>query len=125
MRMSESNMGNLLVSTIQLLEESLIVEMNIERNIAMQKFLCCGAAKPKMHGKRKKQLTIRHGCPMDHSDGAIFGRIDANSLIIGGIFVLKPFRLMEPRTALAGDEPQRPLPRKWGIQAHFLEWSAM
>jgi hypothetical protein len=95
-------MGNLLVSTIQLLEESLIVEMNIERNIAMQKFLCCGAAKPKMHGKRKKQLTIRHGCPTDHSDGAVFGRIDANSPIIGGIFVLKPFRLMEPRIALAG-----------------------
>jgi hypothetical protein len=47
-------MGNLLVSTIQLLEERLIVEMNIERNIAMQKFLCCGAANPKTHGIGKK-----------------------------------------------------------------------
>jgi hypothetical protein len=94
-------MGNLLVLTIQLLEESLIVEMNIERNIAMQKFLCCGAANPKMHGMCKKQLTIRHGCPMDRSVGAIFGRIYANSPIIGGIFVLKPFGFMEPRMALA------------------------
>jgi hypothetical protein len=68
-------MGNLLASTIQLLEGSLIVEMNIERNIAMQKFLCCGAANPKTHGVRKKQLTIWHDCQLDRSDGAIFGQI--------------------------------------------------
>jgi hypothetical protein len=112
-------MGNLLVSTIQLLEESLTVEMNIERNIAMQKFLCCGAAKPKMHGMRRKQLTIRHGCPKDHSDGAIFGRIDANSPIIGGIFVLKPFRLMEPRIALAGTNQSGHCPQMGYSRAFF------
>jgi hypothetical protein len=94
-------MGNLLVSTIQLLEESLIVEMNIERNIAMQKFLCCGAANAKMHGMCKKQLTIRHSCQMDRSDGAIFGRIDTNSPIFSGIFVLKLLSFLEPRMALA------------------------
>jgi hypothetical protein len=47
-------MGNLLVSTIQLFKECLIVEMNIERNIAMQKLLCCGAANPKTHGIGKE-----------------------------------------------------------------------
>jgi hypothetical protein len=36
--------------------------MNIERYTALQKFLCCGAANPKMHNKTKKYLTIRHSC---------------------------------------------------------------
>jgi hypothetical protein len=40
--------------TIQPLEESLIVEMNIEGNIAVREFQCCGAAKRKTHGKSKK-----------------------------------------------------------------------
>jgi hypothetical protein len=61
--MSESNIGNLLVSTIQPLEAGRIVEMNIERNVALQKFLCCDAANRKMHGIGKKRLTVRHGCP--------------------------------------------------------------
>jgi hypothetical protein len=39
------------VVTIQPLEESLIVEMNIEQNIAVQQFQCCDAAKPKTHGE--------------------------------------------------------------------------
>jgi hypothetical protein len=47
-------MGNLLVSTIQLLEAGLIVEMNIGRNAAMQKLLCCDAANRKTHGIGKK-----------------------------------------------------------------------
>jgi hypothetical protein len=55
-------MGSLLVSTIQPLEAGLIVEMNIGRNIALQKFLCCDAANHKMHGISKKRLTVRHGC---------------------------------------------------------------
>jgi hypothetical protein len=55
-------MGNLLVSTIQPLEADRIVEMNIERNVASQKFLCCDAANLKMHGSGKKRLTVRHGC---------------------------------------------------------------
>ena len=73
--MSESNMGSLLVSTIQPLEGSLIVEMNIGRNIALQKFLCCDAANHKMHGMSKKRLTVRHGSPGDRSGHIIFRRI--------------------------------------------------
>jgi hypothetical protein len=60
-------MGILLISVIQLLEKSLIVEMNIGQNTAVRKFLCCGAANPKMHGKPKKRLTIRHGLPKGSS----------------------------------------------------------
>jgi hypothetical protein len=54
MRMSESNMGNLLVLTIQPLEGSLIVEMNIGQNAAVQEFNCCDAAKCKTHGVGKE-----------------------------------------------------------------------
>jgi hypothetical protein len=36
------------------LEESLIVEMNIGQDSAVREFQCCGAAKPKTHGKGKK-----------------------------------------------------------------------
>jgi hypothetical protein len=54
MRMSESNMGNLLVLTIQLLEGSLIVEVNIGENVAFWQFQCCGAARCKTHSNRKK-----------------------------------------------------------------------
>jgi len=36
------------------LEESLIVEMNIERIAALQKFLCCDAANHKTHNLSKK-----------------------------------------------------------------------
>jgi hypothetical protein len=39
------------VVPIQLLEESLIVEMDIGQDIAVQQFKCCDAAKPKTHGK--------------------------------------------------------------------------
>jgi hypothetical protein len=46
--------GNLLVSTIQPLEAGRIVEMNIERNVALQKLLCCDAANRKTHGIGKK-----------------------------------------------------------------------
>jgi hypothetical protein len=45
MRMSESNMGSLLVLTIQPLEESRIVKTNIGQRLAMQQFQCCDAAK--------------------------------------------------------------------------------
>jgi hypothetical protein len=63
--MSESNMGSLLASSIQLLEENLIVEMNIGQYFAMQKFQCCGAANHQMHSLGKKRLTVRHGCSPD------------------------------------------------------------
>ena len=43
--MSESNMVVSLVVTIQPLEGSLIVEMNIGENIAVRNFNCCDAAK--------------------------------------------------------------------------------
>jgi hypothetical protein len=36
------------------LEERLIVEMNIDQNIALREFQCCGAAKPKTHSNGKK-----------------------------------------------------------------------
>jgi hypothetical protein len=52
--MSESNMGSLLVLTIQPLEESLIVEMNIEQNGAVQEFNCCDAAKCETHSNGKE-----------------------------------------------------------------------
>jgi len=42
------------VVSIQLLEESLIVEMNIGQNTAVREFQCCGAAKLKTHGKGKE-----------------------------------------------------------------------
>jgi hypothetical protein len=54
MRMSESNMGSLLVLTIQLLEESLIVGLNIGQGFALQQFQCCDAAKYNMHGFGKE-----------------------------------------------------------------------
>jgi hypothetical protein len=38
-------MGSLLVLTIQLLEESLIVEVNIEWNAALREIKCCDAAR--------------------------------------------------------------------------------
>jgi hypothetical protein len=44
------------------LEAGRIVEMNIERNVALQKFLCCDAANHKTHGIGKKRLTVRHDC---------------------------------------------------------------
>src|ERR1700730_14369573 len=46
--------GSLLISTIQLLEVSLIVEMNIEGDVALQKFLCCDAANHKTHSAGKE-----------------------------------------------------------------------
>jgi hypothetical protein len=73
--MSESNMGSLLVSPIQLLEENLIVEMNIEQCFAMQKFQCCGAANHKAHSFSKKRLTVRRGCPRDPPTSAAFRRL--------------------------------------------------
>jgi hypothetical protein len=48
--MSESNMGSLLENPIQLLEESLIVEMNIDEYTAVRKFQCCDAANRETHG---------------------------------------------------------------------------
>jgi hypothetical protein len=45
MRMSESNIGSLLVSTIQLLEAASIVEMNIRQGSPFRKTKWCGAAK--------------------------------------------------------------------------------
>jgi hypothetical protein len=42
------------VVPIQPLEESLIVGMNIGRNIAVQQSKCCDAAKPKTHARGKK-----------------------------------------------------------------------
>jgi hypothetical protein len=52
--MSESNMVFSFVVPIQLLEESLIVEMNIGQYSAVREFQCCGAAKLKTHGTGKK-----------------------------------------------------------------------
>jgi hypothetical protein len=54
MRMSESNMGSLLVLTIQLLEESFIVGLNIRHDFAPQQFQCCDAARFNMHGFDKE-----------------------------------------------------------------------
>jgi len=34
--------------------------MNIEQNIAPQKFICCDAAKCCLHSKDNGRLTIRH-----------------------------------------------------------------
>jgi hypothetical protein len=68
--MSESNMGSLLASSIQLLEGNLIVEMNIGQYVAMQKFKCCGAANHGMHSFSKKRLTVRHGCPPERPKSA-------------------------------------------------------
>jgi hypothetical protein len=42
-------MGISFVVTIQPLEESLIVEMNIVDFVALRQFQWCGAANPKMH----------------------------------------------------------------------------
>src|SRR5476651_2772226 len=42
--------GSLLVSTIQLLEEASIVEMNIGQDFSFQKIKWCGAAKCCAHG---------------------------------------------------------------------------
>src|ERR1700744_6171528 len=64
MRMSESNIGISFVITIQPLEESLIVEVNIGPSIALQQFQWCDAAKPKKHSKGKKRLTSLHTCPI-------------------------------------------------------------
>src|SRR5476651_822918 len=50
----EQHWGSLLVLTIQLLQRSFIVEMNIEQNSSHRKFKWCGAAKPKLHGKCKE-----------------------------------------------------------------------
>jgi hypothetical protein len=46
-------MGSLLVFTIQPLEVSLIVEVNIGDYLAMQQFKCCDAANRNMHGISK------------------------------------------------------------------------
>jgi hypothetical protein len=54
MRMSESNMGSLLVLTIQPLEEGLIVAGNIGQAFALQQFQCCDAARFNMHGFGKE-----------------------------------------------------------------------
>jgi hypothetical protein len=59
-------MGISFVVTIQLLEESLIVEMNIEQIIALQQFQWCDAARPKTHDKNKDRLTSLHSCPIRH-----------------------------------------------------------
>src|SRR5258705_13965716 len=37
--------------------------MNIERNTALQKFRCCGAAKHQMHSTGKVRLTFQHSLP--------------------------------------------------------------
>jgi hypothetical protein len=55
---------------IQLLEVSFINEMNIRQNLTVQKFGCCGAANLKLHGYRKRRLTLRHGCPIHHRNTA-------------------------------------------------------
>jgi hypothetical protein len=52
--MNESNMVSLLVFTIQLLEASLLVEMNIDHYTAVQQAKCCDAAKRDLHGCLKK-----------------------------------------------------------------------
>jgi hypothetical protein len=46
-------MGISFVVPIQLLEESLIVEMNIDQFVALREFQCCGAANPETHSKSK------------------------------------------------------------------------
>jgi hypothetical protein len=60
------------VVPIQLLEESLIVEMNIEQDIAVRQFQCCGAAKLKMHGKINNRLTSRQGFSKRSPDRRIY-----------------------------------------------------
>jgi hypothetical protein len=87
--MSESNMDSLLVSSIQLLEGSLIVETNIGQCFAMQKFQCCGAANHKMHSLGKKRSTVRHGCPTDPLKSAAFRRLYQKSLRNNGISQIK------------------------------------
>jgi hypothetical protein len=54
MRMSESNMGSLLVLTIQPLEEGRVVGLNIGHDFALQQFQCCDAAKYNLHGFGKE-----------------------------------------------------------------------
>src|SRR6266404_244582 len=63
--------GSLLVVSIQPLEESLIVEMNIGQHTALRKFRCCGAAKSKTHSADKDRLTFRHSCWIDRPEGPI------------------------------------------------------
>src|ERR1700704_6762954 len=46
--------GSLLSISDSALGGSLIVEVNIEGVLALQKFRCCGAAKPTTHGEGKK-----------------------------------------------------------------------
>ena len=52
----------------------------------LQKFKCCDAAKPKMHGKGKKRLTIRHSClkprPGTPILSAIFNKYPCNHGIV-------------------------------------------
>src|ERR1700723_2520004 len=66
--------------TIQLLRESFIVEMNIERHTALQKFQCCGAAKLILHSGSKEWLTFRHGWLNRRRKRPLQGRTSVNSL---------------------------------------------
>jgi hypothetical protein len=47
-------MGISFVYVIQRLEERLIVEVNIDQDIALREFQCCGAANPKTHSVGKE-----------------------------------------------------------------------
>src|SRR5215212_6710188 len=60
MRMSESNMVILLVTTIQLYERAWFVEGNIGQGSLAQKVKCCGAAKPQTHRLSRKALILDH-----------------------------------------------------------------
>src|ERR1700677_763918 len=66
--------------TIQLLRESFIVEMNIVRHTALQKFQCCGAAKLILHSGSKEWLTFRHGWLNRRRQRPLQGRTSVNSL---------------------------------------------
>src|SRR3954463_9925056 len=61
MRMSESNMVILLVTTIQLYERAWFVEGNIGQGSPAQKVGCCGAAKPQTHRLSRKALILGLG----------------------------------------------------------------
>jgi hypothetical protein len=67
-------MGISFVVTIQPLEGSLIVEMNIEHSIAVRQFQCCGAANTKVHSKGKVSLTGQQCCPIGRQRRLVLGR---------------------------------------------------
>jgi hypothetical protein len=45
--------------------------MNIEQNIALQKFICCDAAKSRTHSTGNSRLTIRYRAVLDRPETAI------------------------------------------------------